>query len=254
MRTPPTGLRSTSGVEPISPRRFGATALRTALEHVDRRARLAEQLADAPEQSAALGLHCRTAESLDELRLATLQPRERQQIGNGVPRAVLEHPLPPFTVELVAVHDLEPGGTRAHFEARQRHVLCARCGCSEESLCLVRFERLRGERLVDEHRAAGSQHALAFGEPAVQLHMVEHVAAPDVIERLVIERKRLERSLCNVDLVAQAFARDSLPRPLDMEWNGIDGDDATAESPNELDRVRCVARSRIEDDVRGPDV
>src|SRR5437762_5890536 len=136
MRTSPTGPSSTSGVEPIRPSRFDATALRTA-EDVDRRTRLAEYLVDAPEQTAAFGFHRCAAELLNQLRLAPLQPRQRQQIGNGVPRAVLEHALAPLAVKLFAAHDLEPRRTRVRFERRRRHVLCVCCGRGEESLCLL---------------------------------------------------------------------------------------------------------------------
>src|SRR5918912_2371590 len=119
MRVSPTGVSATSGVEPISSSRFGATTLRTAFEHVDRRARLAEDLVDAPEQAAALGFDGCAAELLDKLRLATLEPRERQQIGNCIPRAVLEHPFSPLTVKLLAADDLEAGRTGARYEERR---------------------------------------------------------------------------------------------------------------------------------------
>src|SRR5207253_4207402 len=99
MRTSPTGCSSTSGVDPISSRRFGATMLRTALEDVDRRTGLAEHLVDPPHEPAALGFHRGAAKSLDEFGLATLQPRQRQQVRDGVPRSVLEHALTPFAVE-----------------------------------------------------------------------------------------------------------------------------------------------------------
>ena len=83
--------------------------------------------------------------------------------------------------------------------------------------------------------------------------MVEHVAAPDVVERVVVEGKQLERRLCNIDALAELFVRDSFPCALDVKRNRIDGDNATAESPYELDRVHSVARSDIEDNMVGSD-
>ena len=210
-------------------------------------------MVDAPEQAATLGFPPRAAESLDEFGLATFQPRQRQQIGDRVPGAVLEHSLAPLSVKQLAAGDLESGSTRVCLEERRQHVLRTRRGRREKPLRLLRFERLRGERLIDEHRAAGSQHALALRQSAVELDVVEHVAAPDVVKRLVVERKRLELRLCNSDTVAESFVRNPLLCTLDVKWNGIDGYDVTAESPHELDRVRSVARSSIEDDVLGSD-
>src|SRR5919201_1655078 len=101
MRTSPTGRSSTSGVLPISSRRLEATALRTALPHVDRRAELADHLVDAPEMAAADCIDRGAAMRVDELAFAPLQAGKQEQGIGAFPRSAFDHPFAPLAFEPV---------------------------------------------------------------------------------------------------------------------------------------------------------
>src|SRR5207253_3555027 len=122
----PTGRSSTGGVLPINSRTLVATVLCIPREDVDRRTRLPEDLVDAPHEPGSHRLDRIAAVPFDQLGLPPIQARECEEVGDGVPRSVLEHSFAPLTVKLLGSNEMESGFAGRSFEELRRHVLRAR--------------------------------------------------------------------------------------------------------------------------------
>src|SRR5919201_2842781 len=145
MRTSPTGRSSTSGVLPISWRRFDATtASAMPLPHVHRWAQLPDQLVDAPQLAAAHSVDGGRTLRRNESVFAAMQARKHEERRRGIPSAVLDHPFAPFARESVNRNLLESCVARRRLDVR--------------SLEALRDERGRGH---EQTFSSGSSHSVA---------------------------------------------------------------------------------------------
>src|SRR6266516_178386 len=250
-RTLPTGLSSTRGVLPTSSSSECATVLGIPLPDVDRRTELAEELVDPPELPAGVRRDAARSMAFEELGLATLQAGQTQEIAAGVPASVLDHALAPLASELRG---------REKREARRRGAVLHRGSIDafrndrnrgEEPLGLAGLEELGRERDVDQHASARAKDAGTFGEPASEVDVHDHVAAPDPVGDGVGQRHRLHSGLEDRDLLLESGSGDCATGKLDVEANRVERDGLKAVIPHEANRVRCVARTHVDDQLAG---
>src|SRR5207244_11668854 len=89
------------------------------------------------------------------------------------------------------------------------------------------------------------------GQAARQIEVIEHVAAPDVVDGIVRQRQRFDASGLQGDPVVYARAGDALPRLLQVQGDRIDADDAAGDAGHQLDGVVGVAAANVEAAVAG---
>ena len=134
---------------------------------------------------------------LDELGVAPAQARELEQV---LPRRPTCRPR--ASARATRSRAARPSAARALRRSRSRLELAraSRLAAlqrerSERARPPRRLEPVRRERHVCEQRAARPEDARALGETASRVDVHEHVAAPDPVERCVLERHLLERRL-----------------------------------------------------------
>jgi hypothetical protein len=163
--------------------------------------------------------------------------------------SALEPELAPLAVDLVDACDLEARLVRVLLKVRANHVFGNDGGGAPQAARLARLAEVGGERLIDEHPAAWPEYAEALRESFGQPNVIQHVAAPHVRHRSVLERKRLDRSFEHRDAILDSLVGDSFARPFEMTRDRIRRDHAAAETAYELDAVRRVAAADVEHTV-----
>ncbi len=172
-------------------------------------------------------------------------------------RAISRRSLPAFHVPCSIIDSRHSEPRRSTERCSRPAAAAARSSTSASNVSsvaatiwpLARLELLGRERHVCEHRAAGTQHARALGEPARRVDVDEHVAAPDPVDGGVVERHRLDRSLDDVDLGVQSRGRDGRARHLAVQRHRVERDCAHSVPAHELDCVLRVARADVGDEV-----
>ena len=178
-----------------------------------------------------------------------MQARELEQVLPDVPLVVLEHPLAPLGAEPLHRLQHEACSAARSLQLRAVQARASQCQAPNELVRLFRLEPVCRERHVREQRAARPENARALREAAIGVDVDEHVAAPDPVERRVLERKLLERPFDDVDLVRQACVGDALAGEHAMQRQRIERYRPNAVLADEPDRMDGVARACIEDAI-----
>ena len=168
----------------------------------------------------------RTAVLPHEVVFPAQEPRGVQAVARAV-LAVLDLVLPQLAADHVLALDAEPCGAEGVFGVLR--VLPLQRAAAEPSVQarrLLRFEAVAREGLVDQHRAARSQDAMALAQRwRNRKAIAEHVATPDEVDAAERKRDGQDRGFPDGDALLQAGILHRLARRRQEVRHDVDADD-----------------------------
>src|SRR5436305_11125476 len=154
----------------------------------------------------------------------------------------------PIGSDLILDDDLKPGLGEGRLDvygdevvAHQRKVL------PDQQFGLLRLQEVGGEDGEDDQASAKAENARHLSDPGVEVFdNLDHVPAPDEIERVVGERNVMHSAFDKLNSISKTGLADPLTRLFDETAQRIEPNASCAGSLNQLDQMRSVPAPHIE--------